>query len=144
MPEDVLRLGIVCTAGFRYSEQFIWERPFHEKYPEDTIVFFRHEVARFIKDPEAIVLVATDRYDPEESAKTEAVIPPDNGWSPPAAGAEVVIGMTVWKLQPGSPRKGRFQPDSSKPALECPRQFPPSTLILLYSSLPRTTRVSAS
>ncbi len=28
-PEDVLRLGVVCTEAFRYSDQFIWERPYH-------------------------------------------------------------------------------------------------------------------
>jgi hypothetical protein len=112
-PEDVLRLGIICTASFRYSEQFIWERPYHSEYPQDTIVFFRQEVAALIKDPEMIVLVAVDKYDPDESSKTKATIPVDNGWSPPEGGEKVIVGIAVWKLKPGSKRIGHFQPPSS-------------------------------
>lgn len=111
-PEDVLRLGIICTASFRYSEQFIWERPYHAEYPQDTIVFFRHEVRSLIEDPKMIVAVAVDEYDPEESSKTGATIPVDSGWTPPDRGDEVVVGIAVWQLEPGSKRIGHFQSSS--------------------------------
>ncbi|KAH9211802.1 hypothetical protein DL95DRAFT_510438 [Leptodontidium sp. 2 PMI_412] len=117
-PEDVLRLGIICTASFRYSEQFIWERPYHAEYPQDTIVFFRHEVRSLIEDPKMIVAVAVDEYDPEESSKTGATIPVDSGWTPPDRGDEVVVGIAVWQLEPGSKRIGHFQSSSRNyPAL---------------------------
>ncbi|KAK4652764.1 hypothetical protein QC762_500408 [Podospora pseudocomata] len=51
-PENILRLGVVCTSGFRYSEHFIWERTAHDRHPRNTVTFFRHEVAEFIKTPE--------------------------------------------------------------------------------------------
>ncbi len=111
-PSDILRLGIVATAGFRYSEHFIWERPFHVDHPLDTITFFRHEVEHFVKSPEHIVLVASDRYDPDESNKTKAVIPDENGWAAPAPEEQVIVGLAVWKLEAGSKRVGKFQNES--------------------------------
>ncbi|KAK0664563.1 hypothetical protein QBC41DRAFT_283784 [Cercophora samala] len=112
-PDDILRLGIVCTAGFRCSEQFIWERTAHNQHPQSTITFFRHAVAEFIKNPEFIALVAVDAYNPDESSKTDAIIPVDNGWKPPAAGTPVVVGLGVWRLQPGSPRVGKYQNETA-------------------------------
>ncbi|KAK2589474.1 hypothetical protein QQS21_012850 [Conoideocrella luteorostrata] len=103
-PNDIMRLGIVCTAGFRYAEQFTWERPYHAQHPLSTLAFFRHEVRQFIKSPEHIVLVAVDSFDTHESDKTEAVIPDSNGWDKPAPGTDVVVGMAIWKLEAGSKR----------------------------------------
>ena len=108
-PEDVLRLGIVAAAGFRYSEHFMWERPYHENYPLDTIIHYRHEAVEYIRSPTHVVLVALDLYDPDESNKTKAVIPKDSGWESPAAGEEVVVGLAIWRLEPGSKRRGKFQ-----------------------------------
>lgn len=76
---DIWRLAIVCTAGFCYSEHFIWERPNHEQHPLSTVVAFCHEVKEFIQSPDHIVLVSLDKYDPEESRKTRAVIPGNTG-----------------------------------------------------------------
>lgn len=108
-PRDILRLGVVATCGFRYSPVFDWERPYHEKYPKDTLLSYRQEMAAVIKSPEHILLVALDKYDPEEGKKSKAVIPPDNGAEIPAAGDEVVVGLACWKLVPGSKRIGKFQ-----------------------------------
>ncbi|KAF3020919.1 hypothetical protein E8E14_002369 [Neopestalotiopsis sp. 37M] len=108
-PADILRLGVVCTAGFWYSEQFTWERTAHNQYPQSTITFFRHEVRDFIKQPEFVVIVIEDSYEPDESSKTAAKIPEDNGWSPPEPGSPVVVGLTIWKLQNSSQRVGHFQ-----------------------------------
>jgi hypothetical protein len=40
-PADVLRIGIVAAAGFRYSPVFRWERPHHEQHPGDTLLSYR-------------------------------------------------------------------------------------------------------
>jgi GNAT superfamily N-acetyltransferase len=72
---------------------------------------YRKEVASFIKSPKHIVLVALDKYDPEEGNKSKAVIPPDNGAKIPAAGDEVVVGVIYLKLEPGSKRIGQFSND---------------------------------
>ncbi|KAH7333268.1 hypothetical protein BKA65DRAFT_553615 [Rhexocercosporidium sp. MPI-PUGE-AT-0058] len=93
--ENAIRLGIICTASFRYSEQLIWEPP-------------------LIEDPRMIVAVVVDKYELEESSKTEAIIPADNGWTPLDRGDEVVVGMAVWRLELGSKRIGHFQPSSRK------------------------------
>ena len=107
--DDVLRLGVVCTAGFRYSERFIWERTAHHQHLQRTITWFRQEVSELNKKPEFIVLVAFDSYDPDESSKTDAIIPANNGWTPPKAGTPVAVGLGVWRLQPSSPLIGKYQ-----------------------------------
>ncbi|KAI3556613.1 hypothetical protein CABS01_04220 [Colletotrichum abscissum] len=110
-PRDILRIGIVATAGFRYSPVFDWERPYHEKFPNDTILSYRHGFASALKSPDSIVLVAVDKFDPEESGKTKAIIPTDNGWEAPNAGDEVVVGVAYWKLEQGSKRIDEGQDD---------------------------------
>ncbi|KAI1327875.1 hypothetical protein F5Y16DRAFT_182045 [Xylariaceae sp. FL0255] len=111
-PLDVLRIGIVAAAGFRYSPVFDWERPYHQKFPQDTLLSYRQEFASVIKSHEHIVLVALDKFDPDESKKTKALIPGDNGWTPPAGGDDVVVGVGCWKLEKGSKRLGDFQNDT--------------------------------
>jgi len=108
-PRDILRIGVVAACGFRYSPVFDWERPYHEKYPEDTLLSYRQEFASVIKSPEHIVLVAFDKYEPDEGKKSKAIIPPNNGAEIPAEGDEVVVGVSCWKLEPGSKRIGKFQ-----------------------------------
>ena len=134
---DVLRLGIVCTAGFRYAEQFIWERPCHAQHPHATILFFSPEVEAFIRRPEHVVLVAMDRYDPGESDKTDAVIPADNGWQPPAPSSEVVVALAVWKLEPGSQRVGCFPPGQAPFS----PSHPPTNLPTILTSLSTFSRL---
>ncbi|RMJ14070.1 hypothetical protein BHE90_009418 [Fusarium euwallaceae] len=114
-PADILRIGIVAAAGFRYSPVFDWERPKHAKFPQDTLLSYRHEFSSVIKSPEHIVLIATDKFDPNEGEKTSAIIPPDNGWVAPKPddGDEVIVGVACWKLQPGSEREGSFQNDDA-------------------------------
>lgn len=108
-PDDVMRLGVVCTASFYYSEEFTWERIYHDQYPQSTIVHYRHEAVEFINEPEFIALVIEDDYDTDESSKTNATIPDDNGWEPPENGTKVIVGLGVWKLESGSKRIGQFQ-----------------------------------
>jgi len=108
-PRDILRIGVVAASGFRYSPVFDWERPYHEKYPEDTLLSYRQEFASVIKSPEHVVLVAVDKYQPDEAKKSKAHIPPETGVELPAEGDEVVVGVACWKLEPGSKRIGKFQ-----------------------------------
>jgi hypothetical protein len=113
-PKDILRIGIVATSGFRYSPVFDYERPYHEQYPEDTILSYRNMFSSVIKDPEYIVLVAVDKYDPDEGSKSKAIIPPNEREDLPDRGEEAVVGVACWKLEVGSKRVGDFQNDSGK------------------------------
>jgi hypothetical protein len=75
-PANVLRIGIVATAGFKYSPLFKWERPHHEQYPSDTLLSYRTQFQNAIKSDDFIVLVQKDAYDPGKTTRR----PP----SPPA------------------------------------------------------------
>ncbi|KAL6355717.1 hypothetical protein LRP88_11322 [Fusarium phalaenopsidis] len=112
-PADIPRIGIVAASGFPYSPVFDWERPNHAEFPQDTLLSYRHEFSSVIKSPEHIVLVATDKFDPNEGKNTKAIIPPNSGWLTPKPHDEVVVGVACWKLQPGSDRKGSFQNDNA-------------------------------
>jgi hypothetical protein len=108
-PRDTLRIAVVAASGFRYSPAFDWERPYHERYPADTLLSYQQSFADFIKSPEHVVLVALDKYDPKEGDKSKAIIPPNNGVEIPAEGDEVVVGVACWKLEPGSKRIGKLK-----------------------------------
>lgn len=108
-PSDILRIGVVATASFRYSPVFRWERPYHAKFPEDTLLSYRREFMNVIQDDEIIVLVVEDEYIPNENESTDAIISDDNGWSAPPAGEKVVVGAITLKLPPGSTRRGQMK-----------------------------------
>ncbi|ERF72736.1 hypothetical protein EPUS_04789 [Endocarpon pusillum Z07020] len=102
-------MGVVATAGFRYSPLFRWERPYHKDYPADTILSYRTQLQDTIKSNDFIVIVAEDEYQPDENEKTEATIPSDDAWKAPTAGEKVVVGVASIKLEPGSKRKGEYK-----------------------------------
>ncbi|KAK7403400.1 hypothetical protein QQX98_010813 [Neonectria punicea] len=108
-PDDILRIGIVATAAFRYSPLFRWERPKHEQYPEDTLLSYRTQFKNVIQSDDFIVLVQESAYQPDENDRTSAIIPPSNGWNPPKAGEQVVVGVLSVKLEPNSPRQGELK-----------------------------------
>ena len=108
-PRDILRIGVVAASGFRYSPIFDWERPYREKYPEDTPLSYRQAFASVIKNPEYAVLVALDKYESDEATKSKAIIPPNNGAEIPAEGDEVLLERLV-----GSWRWGRGGLGNSK------------------------------
>jgi hypothetical protein len=87
-PADVLRIGIVATAAFKYSPLFRWERPHHEKYPGDTLLSYRTQFQNAIQSDDFIVLVQEDVHDPLENDKADAVIPDNNRWESPQAGSK--------------------------------------------------------
>ena len=118
-PRDILRIGVVAASGFRYSPVFDWERPHHEKHPEDTLLSYRQAFASVIKSPEYAVLVALDKYEPDEAKKSKAIIPPNDGAEIPAEGDEVVVGVACWKLEPGSGRIGKFQNETGTNFTNC-------------------------
>ena len=107
--DDVMRIGIVATAGFRYSPLFRWTRAYHEKYPADTVLSYRTKNKAAIEDPNSIVLVVEDEYIVDENKHTSAIIPDDDAWTPPRAGTKVVVGLVILSLQPGSKRKGQLK-----------------------------------
>ncbi len=108
-PTDVLRIGIVATAGFKYSPLFAWERPHHKDFPHDTLLSYRSQFLFAIKSDDSIVLVHEDDYLPDENETTEAIIPDDNGWMAPEAGDPVVVSVVSIKLQRGSVHKGELK-----------------------------------
>jgi hypothetical protein len=108
-PRDVLRIGIVAAAGFRYSPLFRWERPYHEKFPDDTLLSYRSQFMSAMKSDDFIVLIAEDDYLPDENTNTTAIIPPNNGWEPPDAGEKVIVGIISVKLDLHSPHKGQLK-----------------------------------
>jgi hypothetical protein len=108
-PADILRLGVVATCGFRYSSNFDWDCPYHEDYPEDTVLAYRREFSELIRRTDYIVLVVEDKFEPDESMKSKAIIPHDDVAPHPEPGEEVIVGVACWKLWPRSRRKGQFQ-----------------------------------
>lgn len=123
-PADDPRIGNVATAGFHSSPVFHYERPNHAEFPEDTVLSYCHEFLHLIKSHEYIVLVATDKFDPNEGEKTEAIIPANDAWPIPKPDDEVVVGVACWKLSPESERKGSFQNDNGMHTLQTP-PYPP-------------------
>jgi hypothetical protein len=108
-PADVLRIGIVAAAGFRYSPVFRWERPHHEQHPGDTLLSYRTQFRDAIRSDEFVVLVQEDTYNPHKNEQTTAIIPRDNGWAPPEAGGKVVVGVVSLKLEPDSVCRGQLK-----------------------------------
>jgi hypothetical protein len=104
---DVPRLGLVASAGFYYSEVRPFTRPRHVEYPGDTILSYQKLFATLIADPNLAIVVASGKYDPEESLKTDAGIPKEAETNA-KAGEQVIVGVVVWKFPDGSPRKGQF------------------------------------
>jgi len=107
---DVPRLGQVATAGLFYSPAFAWERKHHAKYPEDAVKSYEKWLAIAIRDPESILLVAEDSYEPDENDKTGATIV-SNPETNPQPGEKVVVGFTFWHLPPGAKSIGKFMDD---------------------------------
>ena len=104
--------GVVSAAGFRCSLVLRWERPYHTQFPQEILNSDRSIYASVMQDPECVVVVvviATGSYNPEENTKTEAIIPPGEGLDNPKARHAVLVGVTFWKLEPGSKCPTRIQ-----------------------------------
>ncbi|KAK0659159.1 hypothetical protein QBC41DRAFT_384663 [Cercophora samala] len=108
-PDDAPRISVVATAAFRYSPLFEWERPDHEKYPEDTLSSYRAQFLNAIQSDDHIVLVQEDEYLQDESSMTTATIPANTGWTAPRVGQQVIVAVISIKLDPGSPHKGKMK-----------------------------------
>jgi len=106
--KDVPRISAVATAGFFYSPAFEWERRYHAQYPEDTIKSFAKRFSDTIRDPEHILGVVEDSYQPDENSKTGATIVSNPGETASQAGDSVIVGLAAWKLPPGSKYIGQF------------------------------------
>jgi len=105
---DIPRISAVATAGFFYSPAFTWERRYHAQYPEDTVKSYAKRLADIIRDPERILLVVEDSYQPDENTKTGATIistPNEKALQP---GEKVIVGFAAWSLPAGSKDIGKF------------------------------------
>ncbi|MCJ1471663.1 hypothetical protein MMC13_000303 [Lambiella insularis] len=94
-PEDTTRIGIVATSGFIFSPVCTWYRPYLSRYTTDALESYLQIFLDYIRSPQHVVLVASDKYDPLEGTKTgditirsEAI-----GETHRAAGEEVVVGF---------------------------------------------------
>ncbi|KIW27984.1 uncharacterized protein PV07_07676 [Cladophialophora immunda] len=105
---DLPRIAVVATAGFYYSPVFGWERPCHRNFPQDTYRSYQSMFAEAIRDPEYIALVAEDKYEVDESERTQAIIEPGDDYTVPEPGSKVIVGVATWKLEPGSAHKGQY------------------------------------
>ncbi|EGX95008.1 hypothetical protein CCM_03280 [Cordyceps militaris CM01] len=123
-PADILRIGIVAAASFCYSPLFRWERPHHEEFPDDTLLSYRTQFKDAMSNDEVVVLVVEDAFIPNENDCTKAIIPPGNGWTPPAEGEKVVVGVASIKLEPGSNRRGQFASKDGKKHTPNLSQYP--------------------
>ncbi|KAI0199893.1 hypothetical protein F4808DRAFT_461288 [Astrocystis sublimbata] len=115
---DVPRIAAVATSGFYYSPVFTWDRPYHRHYPQDTFKSYEKMFADAIRNPEHIALVAEDSYDPDERAKSYAIIKPDAQMPIPEAGSQVIVGVATWKLEPKSQRYGQFMDPNDSPDID--------------------------
>ncbi|RFU31763.1 hypothetical protein B7463_g4607, partial [Scytalidium lignicola] len=111
------RIGVVAAAGFKYSQVFEFTRPYHNQYPEDTVKDYQRIFREQILDPEWIVLVKEDLFDPNEGEEGILGLGPKNRFPDPAVSSNdlmerVIVGVCSWKLEEGSHRKGDFQPPS--------------------------------
>jgi len=105
---DVPRIAVVATSSFFYSPLSAWERRYHAQYPEDTLKDYARTFADFIRNPETIVLVAEDSYQPNEHSKRGAVITSHLDDKIYQEGGTVVVGIAAWHLPTGSERAGQF------------------------------------
>jgi hypothetical protein len=107
-------MSVVAASSFIYAPLFEHTRPNHKDYPSDTIQYYSAQFAKFIQDPHFVVIVALDTYDLDERSKSIAVIPEDTRPRRFAAGDEVIVGVTVWKLKSDSARVGEFYDSTGK------------------------------
>jgi hypothetical protein len=100
---NLQRIAIVAAKGFYSSQVFMFERPLHSHFPNDTIEDYHRAFAERIKSKDHIVVIAEDVVDKEEKEGIE--------------GQKVVVGVCCWQLPDGSRRVGQFQPPVS--GLDC-------------------------
>ena len=115
-PEDLERIGIVIVSSFRSNPKFAWQRAYHEQFPVDTLAWYSGVVASYLRDPNFVVVVALDKYDPDERSKSIAIIPVEE--TELKKGDPVIVGACAWRFEEGSKRKGQFSVKSSGTSLE--------------------------
>ena len=75
---------------------------------------YRATFANTIKDPEFIVLVASDSYDHGEGVKSSVMLSPGGWTTEPKEKENVTVGLASWKLEAGSGRVRQFQAETGK------------------------------
>jgi hypothetical protein len=105
---DVPRIAVIAVAAFIYSKTFEWDRPYHRQYPEDTLRSYEKMFADFVRDPEFVVLVAEDFYQPTEHTKSQAIIVLDPNEKAPQEDEKVIAGVAVWDITANPKRIGQF------------------------------------
>lgn len=111
---DLPRISLVAAAGFFHSPVFQYQRVFYADFPSSTVASYHSQYLSEILDPNAVVYVAEDEYDPSESGHTYEALRniSTDIWQPPASG-KVIVGVASITFAPDSSRKGQFQPDGN-------------------------------
>ncbi|KAK6525865.1 hypothetical protein TWF281_010909 [Arthrobotrys megalospora] len=112
---DVPRIGLVAAAGFQYSNFWDWERPYADKYPEDTLKSYCLSFKNLILNPCSAVWVAEDTYDEKEAhGPRHSLI--ESAYSQISLDApkdqKVIVGVTAWVFPSDSDHCGKFKPDN--------------------------------
>lgn len=105
-PSDILRIALVAASGFYYSPVFTWERPSHKEFPEDTHWSYCQQYIRYLRDAQSLLVVVRDSYEPDESSKTDLI--PGYKEQTYERGAQVIVGLAVFKLATGQRRPAGF------------------------------------
>ncbi|KAK3115467.1 hypothetical protein LTR53_005169 [Teratosphaeriaceae sp. CCFEE 6253] len=116
---DLTRIGVVAAAGFYHSSWWGYDRPFADKFVNDTLASYRHMYQSCIIDPSVIVLVAEDDLNKSEAEAVYGALadayPPWSAQIPPESlqDGKAIVGIASLSLQAGSARHGQFQPDGT-------------------------------
>ena len=91
--QDVRRLAVVATLGFRDSEIFRFGRPHYDQFPQDAVAAFRNSFRDQICNPRAVVVVAED-----EKLKENEDMERHNT-SLEGESSRVIAGVGIWILE---------------------------------------------
>lgn len=111
--QDVERIATVAAAGFFHSPTFQYQRKYHAKYPDDTLLSYKSEYRAGILDPDCVVLVAEDHVKSHEGVHVYDALRRAVAYKPASSfdRGQIIVGVSSISIA-GSRYAGRFQPES--------------------------------
>ncbi|EDU48623.1 conserved hypothetical protein [Pyrenophora tritici-repentis Pt-1C-BFP] len=98
-PDDLHRISTVAAAAFFFSPTFQFQRPFHQKFPSDTIASYFMQYEAAIRDPLCLVLVAEDTLVADEAKHVYEALRGAFSSQPSDQG---IVGVCSIQLKPNS------------------------------------------
>ncbi|CAI6339517.1 unnamed protein product [Periconia digitata] len=110
---DLERIATVAAAGFYHSPTFKFQRKYHAKYPDDTLLSYKAEYRDSIVDPECVVLVAEDTVKDVEGLHVYDALRGAVTYKPASSlsRGRIIVGVSSISIV-GSRYVGRFQPEN--------------------------------